>query len=258
MLRRKEGTAVRLTDWPTVYQAWVDAIDARVALGGERERIRDRAADLVETLFARPAGADGALQRFGSRMGADGWPLGQISEWIDLLAADCRGASGEYLKSFDAGVALASGWSEGHLYGLRAAECLDPVTGLCTTAVLKIRLQQIFEQCSSLQLDANSMYRLVVVDADVFASGALEADATMVVLADLVEKAFAFGETIAREGGRVFVLATMSDHLYDDVRRLLDRSRTLSLLNSSRLLAWVEDLPTDPSLLDPFFADFSA
>ena len=258
LFRREIGTAVPLTAWPSVHQAWVDAIDAQSSLGSDRDRIAERAADLVETLFTRPIGVRGALERFGSRLASEGWTLEQVSSWMDLLGDRCSEAQANYLRSFEAGVAVAHGWTEGHLYGIRAAECLDPVTGLCTTSVLKIRMQQAFEQCASINVDPNWMYRLVIVDADVLDCGALEADAIMVVLADVVQRAFSSGETIARAGGRVFVLASMSEHLFDDVRNLLDNSRSLSLLNASRVLAWVEDLPPEPSMVDRFFADFSA
>ncbi len=245
-----------LASWTAAHQEWVDNIDASSDLGSDRHRVSERAADLVETIFTRPAGTRGALERFGSRLAAEGWPLDQVSTWIDLLIADEDLPSTDFLSSFDAGVALAHGWTEGHLYGLRAAECLDPVTGLCTTAVLKIRIQQLFDQCAMQGLEINSQYRLVIIDADTADCGALESDAILVVLADLVQRSFNRGETIARAGGRVFVLAEMSDQLFDEVRMVLDRSRTLSLLNASRTLAWVEDMPSDPSMVDRFFADF--
>ena len=218
----------------------------------------DRAADLVETLFTRPIGATGALERFGSRLAAEGWSLEHVSRWIDLLSERCNRVQCEYLRSFEAGVAMAHGWTEGHLYGLRAADCLDPLTGLCTTPVLKIRMQQAFEQCASMGVEANWMYRLVIVDADILDCSTLEADAVMVVLADVVQRSFRAGETIAREAGRVFILANMSEHLFDDARLLLESCRKLSLLNASRVLAWVEDLPPEPAMVDRYFADLSA
>jgi GGDEF domain-containing protein len=257
LFRRENTAALPLTAWPTVHQAWVNAIDELDGLGSDRDRVADRAADLVETLFTRPIGAKGALERFGSRLASEGWSLEQVSRWVDVLVDSCDSSQAAYLRTFEAGVAMSHGWTEGHLYGLRAADCLDPVTGLCTTSVLKIRMQQAFEQCAALGVEANWMYRLVIVDADINDCNGLEADAIMVVLADVVQKAFRAGETIAREGGRVFVLANMSETLYDDARTLLDSSRKLALLNTSRVLTWVEDLPADPLMVDRFFADFS-
>jgi len=244
-----------------VHRAWVNSIiadpDFVAGLDTDRRLIADHSADIVETLFDRPDGTRGALTRFGSTLGAEGWPLEQVSHWIDLLASHCPPTIAEVLRTFESGVALAHGWTEGSLRGLRAGECFDGVTGLCTPAVLRLRLQQVFDQCKALALEPNWMYRLLVVDADVGDSGRLEADAVMMVLADLVQRRFMAGETIARDGGRILALVRDSHQLEESVIEIVQASRTRSLLQPARVLAWVEDLPADASLIDRYMADLS-
>ena len=253
--RRRRRAAISLNDWPGVHAQWIDAIDIHAGLRGDRERIAEYAADVVETLFVRPAGIRGALGRFGARVGAEGWTLENTSQWIDMLGDICTDPPANYLRSFDSGVALAHGWTDGHLRGLRSEECFDGVTGLCTRAVLRLRLQQIFEQCANMELEPTWLYRLVVIDADITDISPLEADAVMVVLADLVQRMFKMGETIARDGGRIFVLASASDPLHDDLARLLDQTRSRSLLHAARILSWIEDLPVESAMIDRYMAD---
>lgn len=244
-------------DWPRVHADWVGRIDAQGDLGGDRDRIGDYASDVVETLFVRPNGIRGALSRFGTRLGAEGWSLETVSQWIDELSDVCADPPANYLRSFDSGVALAHGWTDGHLRGLRSAECFDGVTGLCTMAVLKLRLQQVFEHCNTLDIEPSWLYRLVIIDADISDVTVLEADAVMVVLADLVQRTFVSGETIVRDGGRVFVLASATEPVQEDLDRMLDAAHELSLLQAARVLGWVEDLPVDATLIDRYMADLS-
>jgi GGDEF domain-containing protein len=243
--------------WPSVHAAWVDSIDSEADLGTDRARLAEYASDLVETLFLRPEGTNGALTRFGRRLGSEGWPLEQVSGWIDWLSEICRNPRRDQLRSFRSGVALAQGWTEGNLRGMQAEECFDAVTGLCTTAVLRLRLQQVFEQCSALQLTPNSVHRLVIIDADVSDVPRLEADAVMVVLADLVQQHFAAGETIARDAGRIFVLVPHADDLDDRVAGLLHQAGLRSLLHAARILGWVEDLPASSTQIDGYMADLA-
>jgi GGDEF domain-containing protein len=244
-------------DWPRIHALWIDRIDVRGDLGGDRERVGEYASDVVETLFVRPQGIRGALTRFGTRLGAEGWSLETVSQWIDALGDVCPDPPANYLRSFDSGVALAHGWTDGHLRGLRSAECFDGVTGLCTSAVLKLRLQQVFEQCSTLEIEPSWLYRLAIIDADISDVTVLEADAVMVVLADLVQRTFDSGETLVRDGGRIFVLASATDPLQEALDRMLDESRSLSLLHAARVFGWIEDLPVGSEHIERYMADLS-
>ena len=245
------------SEWPRAHAVWVDRMDGHGDLGGDRERVGDYASDVVETLYMRPSGIAGALNRFGSRLGAEGWALETVSQWIDDLGAICGDVPANRLRSFDSGVALAHGWTDGHLRGLRSSECFDAVTGLCTSSVLKLRLQQIFEQSATLDIEPSWLFRLVVLDADISDVTVLEADAVMVVLADLVQRTFTSGETIIRDGGRIFVLVSAGERLQAQLDQLLDDTRSRSLLNAARILGWIEDLPVDPAMIDRYMSDLS-
>jgi len=243
--------------WPSIHAAWIETVNSAADLGSDRARISDYAADVVETLFVRPDGIGGALTRFGRRLGSEGWPLEQVSCWIDLLAEICTTPPANSLRTFASGVSLAHGWTEGNLRGVRAEECFDAVTGLCTTAVLRLRLQQVFEQCAALDLEPNWLHRLIIIDADVAEVSHLEADAVMVVLADLVQQTFTAGETVTREGGRIFVLVDNTDRLTERVAAILDETRSRSLLRAARILAWIEDLPAASTQIDRYMADLT-
>lgn len=232
-------------------------IGANAEFGSDQERISDYTADVVETLFVRPDGIGGALQRFGRRLGAQGWPLEEVSGWIDRLSDLCANPPADALRSFRAGVSLAQGWTEGSRHGIDAAECFDAVTGLCTTTVLRLRLQQIFERCSALDQEPRLLYRLVVIDADVADLPGLECDAVMVVLADLVQHHFTAGETIATEGGRIFVIVDNTENLESRIDDLADETRLRSLLRAARVFGWVEDLPDASNQIDRYLADLA-
>ncbi|MEO6122537.1 MAG: hypothetical protein ABIR32_02430, partial [Ilumatobacteraceae bacterium] len=197
---------VVLDVWPAVHMAWIEKIHSAANLGRDRQRIDDYAADVVETLFLRPAGLGGALARFGLRLGSEGWPLDQVSCWIDWLAEICTTPTAGSLRTFASGVSLACGWTEGNQRGLRTDESFDAVTGLCSAAVLRLRLHQVLEQCEALGIAPNWLHRLIIIDADIAEFPSLEASAVMVVLADLVQQRFTAGEIITREGSRIFVL----------------------------------------------------
>ncbi|HRE00091.1 MAG TPA: hypothetical protein PLV68_02260, partial [Ilumatobacteraceae bacterium] len=172
--------------------------------------------------------------------------------------------AGEVLRSFDAGAALAVGWTEGYLRGTQAERCFDPVTGLCTVEVFRLRLNQVFDQCRSIGLEPNWLYRVVVVDTELGLNGEsgrglgrFEADAAMVVLAGLLQRHFTTGETISRAGGRIFVLANNTDDLHDRASTISALARDRSLLRAVRVIAWIEDLPATVRQLDDYIADLS-
>lgn len=241
-----------------MHNQWLAAIEARRPLRSDHDRIVEYTVDVVETVLARPSGMQGAMARFGSRLGGEGWTLEDASEWVELLARLCCSSVATSLRSFDCGVALARGWTEGHLHGLHADECFDGVTGMCTPAVLRLRLQQVFEHCAALGVPAGAVHRLVILDADISGVGALESDAVMVVLADLVQQKFTSGETIARDGSRIFVLATNSERLPITLTTLIEDAHRRSLLYAARVLGWIEDLPSSPTMIDRYIADIAA
>jgi GGDEF domain-containing protein len=255
--RRSQITGISPDRWPHVHAEWVDAIDAHSTLGSDRARITEYTADVVETLFVRLPGISGALSRFGTRVGAEGWSLENESEWIDLLVAVCPDPPANSLRSFPAGVALAHGWTDGHLRGMRSGECFDAVTGLCAPRVLRLRLEQLYEQCSARVIEPHWAFGIVIIDADIDEVGKLEADAVMVVLADLVQRRFPAAAAIARDGGRILVLTRRTDALTDDINSFVGATLERGLLQAARILVWLEDLPPRSTDIPRYMADLT-
>ena len=217
----------------------------RPAISLDHPTIFETAQDLAETLLDRPDEIAGALDRFGRRMGNDGWTLDDVAEWIDRLA-DAAGPAAGPLRSFEAGIALGQGWSAGFLRGLRDDGCTDALTGLATVSVLGLRLQQVHDQCAALGVDARQVYALVVIDVDLAGRPPLFRDAARVVVADRVAATFSTGETVCETGGPIVVLASRTPVLHAQLADLEIRIGGLAILESSPVLVWVEDLPDQP------------
>jgi len=228
----------------------------RPAISLDHPTIFETAQDLAETLLERPDEIAGALDRFGRRMGSDGWTLNDVAEWIDLLA-DAAGPAAEPLRSFEAGIGLGQGWSAGFLRGLRDDGCTDALTGLATVSVLGLRLQQVHDQCVALGVDARQVYALVVIDVDLAGRPPLFRDAARVVVADRVAATFNTGETVCETGGPIVVLASRTPVLHAQLADLETRISGLAILESSPVLVWVEDLPDQPGHIDQFLLDLA-
>jgi hypothetical protein len=231
---------------------WMMSLGAR--LGTDQLDIADVAADVVDTLLERPSELHGALARFGRRLGAEGWLLGDLSAWIDELAA-LAGDEGLGLRNFEAGISLGQGWADGFVHGSRSEECVDGLTGLATSAVLQLRLSQVFDQCRALGISPEMAYTVVVVDADVVGLPPLVRDAAWVVLADHVWTVFSTGETVCRAGDRILVLAANSPELQDRIGQLSDRLRDVPMLDGVSIMTWTEQLPRERGHLDGFLLD---
>ena len=239
---------------PEVLRRWGAGLRPRIDL--DHPSIFETAQDLAETLLDQPDDIAGALDRFGRRMGNEGWTLGDVAEWIDGLA-EAAGPAAEPLRTFDAGVALGQGWSAGFLRGLREDGCTDPLTGLATAPVLALRLQQVHDQCAALGLDARQVYALVVVDIDLVGRPPLFRDAARVVVADRIAATFDTGETICETGGPVVVLVSRTPRLDEQVAALEATIATLAILDTAPVLVWVDELPEHLAHIDRYLSDIS-
>jgi hypothetical protein len=212
--------------------------------------------DLAQTLIERPDEIGGALDRFGRRMGGDGWTLSDVADWIDRLA-DAAGPAAEPLRTFDAGIRLGEGWSAGYLHGLHDEGCTDPLTGLVTLPVLGLRLRQVHDQCETLGVDATQVYGLVVVDVDLAGRPPLLRHAARVVVADRIAAAFRSGETVCETGGPFVVLVSRTPALPATVAALEATVTSLAILDTAAVMVWVEDLPHQLSDIDNFLLDLA-
>ena len=237
---------------PELLSRWGQKLLPRVSL--EHPAVSETARDLARTLVEDPEEVDGAVERFARRMGTHGWSLADVANWVDRQA-DAAGPAGARLRTFDVGIAVGQGWSASVLHGLADDAITDALTGLSTLPVLGLRLRQVHDQCRALRLDPRDVYTLVVIDVDVAGRPPLFRDATRVVVADRVAASFCTGETVCATGGPIVVLASRVPALVDQVAELEADLRTLTVLDDTSVLVWLEDLPADPSLIDHFLGD---
>lgn len=241
---RRASPAQLMADW------------ARKAPLGSGAELRECAEELVEALAYDRARISSALARFGRQAGTDGWTLSDVSRWLEALMSVGE-ATSRPLAGFDAGTALASGWAEGFLRGATVDGCLDPATGLVTLPVLRVRLEQVNDQCRSLGLDPADVYALVVADLVMPGVGPLRRHALHASLAEEVRAVFHSGETLAIHGGRVLVLASRTPDLPVKIGCLERRVREHAVLSHRYVLAWIEPLPTRFGALDTFLAELT-
>jgi hypothetical protein len=228
----------------------------RTGINLDHPSISDSAQDLAQTLLERPDEIGGALDRFGRRMGGDGWTLSDVAEWIDRLA-DAAGPAAGPLRTFDAGIRLAEGWSTGYVGGLLDDSCTDPLTGLVTLPVLGLRLRQVHEQCDALGLNAAQVYGLVVVDVDLTGRPPLLRHAARVVVADRIAGTFHSGETVCETGGPFVVLVSRTPALPATVAALQATITGLAILETAPVMVWVEDLPRQTADIEDFLLDLA-
>jgi hypothetical protein len=239
---------------PELLARWGQSLYPRVSL--EHPAVSETARELARIVIEDRDEIPGALERFARRMGTHGWSLGDVANWVVRLG-DAAGPAGARLRTFAAGIAVGQGWSAGVLHRTPEDAITDALTGLSTLAVLGLRLRQVHDQCRGLGLDARDVYALVVVDVDVASRPPLFRDATRVVVADRVAATFDTGETVCETGGPVVVLASRVPQLLDQMAELEASLRSLTMLEDTSVLVWLEDLPADPRLIHQLLADLA-
>jgi hypothetical protein len=230
-------------------KAWSGRVDGPPADLGEAS------ADLVETAIDEHGDVAAALTRFGRVSGSRGWPLAEVSTWVDALA-QVLPTREDRLHGFAAGHALAAGWADGFLRGCDDV-VIDPLTGLTTTAGFRLRMSEVSARSLSLGVGPDRAFAVLVVDTGIDALPMLVREAARVLLADAASAVFSQGETVCETGGRVLVLASRTTDLERAAERLVARLRRLSLLAGAGVQAWVEPLPARPDRLDAYLLDLA-
>ncbi|MDO8362047.1 MAG: hypothetical protein Q7V88_04055 [Actinomycetota bacterium] len=225
-------------------------------------RLYDAATDLVETMGERPAGLHGALYRFGNELGSDGWPIGTIDGWLQLLSAGLDRPRRRQLARFGARTSLAEGWADGYVRGAHTGRWIDPITGLETLLVLRLRLREVYEQSLAAHVSAADLYSLIIVDLDTHGLPLLEADLLLAGVADTVRGVFQRGETIARAGDRIMVLAAHSADTESLTEILADRLRLGHSTRRARANVLADHLPEvqayEADVIDRYLRDLVA
>jgi hypothetical protein len=232
--------------------AWLTAL--RTA-GVADQQLVDCVNDIIDLLYQRPASLNEALRRFGAKLGAEGWPLPTVTDWLLVAHPHLGRRQRSLLCSFPAVTALASGWADSFVRGAGAERCLDPVTGVGTSLLLGLRIGEVHAQCRSLRVSPDDAFRLIVVDAPVDDLGPLERDAVVAAVARCCLSVFRSGETIARCGNRVVVLAGVSTNLEVMTAVLEERLASSPLVAACRPFVWDGRLPPSEHDVERFLSE---
>ena len=213
----------------------------------------DLLTDLAATLLHQPQEIAAALTRAGRQLGHEGWLLPEVATAVDRVA-DLADPHADALRGFGACMALGQGWAAGFLHGLDHEHFVDALTGLGTMAVLRMRLEQLYDIGDRAGRDASRTHQLLVLDAAAADRLPLGYEAGLMRLAHEVTASFAAGETAIRVGPRIVVLTPWASRSLGDVAavatRIADR-----LGDGGDLMVWVEDLPADRVLLEPLLVE---
>jgi hypothetical protein len=253
VLRRRARTTERTG--AELLRAWSAATGG--APPGTSPRLRDAAEDLAIAVDRRPGDLQSALTRFGWQAGNDGWPLAEISRWVESLA-EVGGPGGRGLLTFEMGMALSAAWTDGFLHGAQQDDCIEPTTGLARLSVLQLRLQQVYEHCAALGVDPDLVYALIVVDASLVEHPQLERTAARVAMAAEAKTLFSTGETLVCHDDRLLILASRTPELSDRVAVLDAALHSHPLLRYDPITTWVERLPSGVKDVSAFLADITA
>ncbi|MGB8857821.1 MAG: hypothetical protein WCC60_01130 [Ilumatobacteraceae bacterium] len=237
----------------TTLPAWLARIGAEA--GQPDRRLAEAAADLVETMSERPAGTIGALHRFGNTLGADGWPIAQISHWLQWLGQFVDRSRRKQLAHYSSHAAVAQGWAEGYVRGAHTGMCIDPTTGLVTSMVLRLRLEEVYDHSAAAGVRPSDLYTLLLIDVDLAGLVRLDADLLMACVADTVHTVFHQGETIARAGDRILVLASNVEATMQRGEILADRLRLAASTSRAHATVLMDQLPDSPSMIERYLGD---
>jgi hypothetical protein len=253
VLRRRPRTTEH--SGAELLRAWSAATGGAPA--GTSARLRDAAEDLAVAVDRRHSDVRAAVARFGWQAGNDGWPLPEISRWIESLA-EISGPGGRSLLTFATGMALSAAWTDGFLHGAQQDDCIEPTTGLARLSVLQLRLQQVYDHCAALGVEPDLVYALVVVDASLADHPQIERNAARVALASEARSLFSTGETLVCHGDRLLVLASRTPELADQVTVLDAALHSHALLRYDSISTWVERLPAEAKDIAAFLTDVTA
>lgn len=143
----------------------------------------------------------------------------------------------------------AIAWSDVLLSRLAHAEPCDGLTGLATTAYLRVRLREVYREAAAAGTDAPSRYALVVVSPDLGSTSGWSRLGAMALLADVLRAVFDGGQTLAAIAPTTLLVLAARDCLLS--RRMAatrwlsaDRLRVDESLRSvGAPSVWLETLP---------------
>jgi len=243
---RRVGTT---GEWQTVLDEWLSLI--RIDAGEQLDlSIVDAATGVVEALYVQRRGLRGALPRLGNSLGDLGWPLEQLNAWLEALSSLTKRSYRAELRTFESLAAFAEGWAERYVRGAHSGACLDPVTGLGSPTVLRLRLKEIYQHCRAFGITPRDAYCFVIVDANTADLAPFERDAVMITTAGVIGDVFHQGETVIRHRSRVIVLATKTESTQQRCEALRDALQSAPITRSADPRVSQGELPQSTIELD--------
>jgi len=230
---------------------------ARLHMGTDR-RVVEAATDVVETLHSRPTGVPAALRRFGFELGSDGWPISEVTGAVERLGPLTPRRHRKMLRRWQAVAALAEGWASGYVRGAHTGMCLDPITGLGTQLVLRLRLAEMEAACAANGTTVADAYCAVLIDLRADGLEVLSADLLYTCAAAATTAVFDSGETVARVGDRLVVLASRDDDTARRAEVLYDRLSLDAATAAAAPSVVVDELPSDAVALRAYVGDLTA
>src|SRR3954470_21250870 len=249
MGRSREHPVSASAQWQVVLDEWLSLI--RIDAGEQLDlSIVDAATGVVEALYVQRRGLRGALRRLGNSLGDLGGPLEQMNTSPQPLSSLTKRSYRAELRTFESLAAFAEGWAERYVRGAHSGACLDPVTGLGSPTVLRLRLKEIYQHCRAFGITPRDAYCFVIVDANTADLAPFERDAVMITTAGVIGEVFHQGETVVRHRSRVIVLATKTESTRERSEALRGALRAAPITRSADPQVWQAELPPSTIELD--------
>jgi hypothetical protein len=226
--------------------AGLDGILASLPPPGTRPPTRELSS--APTAELSPAAGIGPHQSaLGGRVSLEGLEAGLERTELGTLdrigvgwtGLDCAEVPGPMLA------ALALGWADVSCDPTAGGGCEDPLTGLVTSAYLRVRLGEVYREEQRRGLPVPSQYAFVVAEVDMYGAGKLAQVSRSMLLAHCLRSTFSGGETLCGAGpSRALALVRRDagvSAFAGTLRRLL--AAELDPFTDSPARVWIEQLP---------------
>jgi len=212
---------------------------------------------VADALTERPNNLFAACTELGRQRADAGISLDEARDDMRLVAALARLRPTRALSTVDR---LTIGWVDRSVGVVHEATCVDPLTGLTSTAYLNVRLGELRAEAHSLASHLGDQYALVVVKIR-HLPDPIEREFHMVAVERALRSVFRSGETLARVGPTCAVAV---------VKRRADAVATaLALIGCEFSIAqdehqlqpvrfWLEPIPRDAERMTALLHDLAS
>ena len=153
---------------------------------------------------------------------------------------------------------LTAGWVDRTLEDLYVADCVDPLTELCSPSYLAVRLGELYDDAELRNWSVAERHKLLIVQVD-RAVHRLDGETRLILIQTSMRSSFRGGETLARVAPtRAVALVHQEPELSDHLARLgaqLDLACAEGRLPGFRM--WIESLPPSRDGVRPLLRTLS-